>query len=424
MRLLSESFSVFQIIMPFRLKLVDTLIRYKAHILWSVAIILMTYFLYFSIRHSANPSYGFSSYYTASRLLIEGKNPASFYNDDYFSSEVEKFVPGIYEIYLINVPTTTLVFLPLASLDYSTARILWTGFNLLLLTVSVIFLLKSLKFEQEWIPLILILIFCFQPIYANMMNAQIYILMFFLLALTFISYRSGKRKLPGIITALMLLIKSVGVFLIPLFMVQKKWKFLMWIGITFALIFIITIPLFGFQSWLAYGNKLLNYTSSATLSVTAYQSVHSFFHHFFVIDEKWNPEPLFNLAIVGKSLTLIISLFILVVTIAITMKYKKSELAFASFVIIGIILSPASIDYHYVMMLIPGIILIDWLKRNKSKGLWMLFIFSFALIALSIPYTSPKVTGGFLALFAYPKLYGAIGLWILSLKASAVRGFL
>jgi hypothetical protein len=40
------------------------------------------------------------------------------------------------------------------------------------------------------------------------------------------------------------------------------------------------------------------------------------------------------------------------------------------------------------------------------------------LIAVFLPYISPKVTGGLWAVFAYPKLYGAIGLLGLLLFAA------
>jgi hypothetical protein len=94
------------------------------------------------------------------------------------------------------------------------------------------------------------------------------------------------------------------------------------------------------------------------------------------------------------------------------------DLAFGTFIIVGIILSPPSIDYHYVLMLIPILILFNWLIKNPSKILWIFFGISYLLIAASIPYISPKITGGLWALFAYPKLYGALGLWVLSLHAS------
>ena len=186
--------------------------RFKIQILWIIAISLTSYFLYFSVEHAFNKSNGFASYYTASRLLIEGENPANYYNDEYFSSKVEKYVPGVYEIYLVNLPTTTLLVLPFSVFDHEIARTLWLTFNLLLLIVSIIFIIRRNKFYNSWFPFVLILFFSFQPLYANIISAQAYILIFCCLVEIFYGYVKGKQKLAGVITGLILILKSAGTY--------------------------------------------------------------------------------------------------------------------------------------------------------------------------------------------------------------------
>ena len=119
-------------------------------------------------------------------------------------------------------------------------------------------------------------------------------------------------------------------------------------------------------------------------------------------------------------MTILFTLIILIVTIITAIKNKKAELIFGSFIIVGIILSPLSIDYHYMLILIPIYILFDWLLKNPSVFLWSLFAISYLLIAGSLPYISPKITGGIWAVFAYPKLYGALGLLVLSIRVSYI----
>jgi hypothetical protein len=48
----------------------------------------------------------------------------------------------------------------------------------------------------------------------------------------------------------------------------------------------------------------------------------------------------------------------------------------------------------------------------------MCFIIFYILTAASLPYNSPKVTEGVWSIFAYPKLYGAVGFWFLALLVS------
>jgi len=389
--------------------------RYKLQILWSISIILIAYFIFFTSMHIAKPSNGFVSYYTSSRLLLDGGNPVKFYNDDYFSSRVEEFVPGIYEIYLVNLPTTSFLLLPFASFEHQTARMLWILSNLIMFSLTLVFIIRKMKFDHMWVPLLLILFFTFQPLYENVISAQAYILIFCLLTFVFFCYISQKSKLPGILMGLVLILKSAGTFLFLFFLIRKRWKLALFTILTFISLFLISLPVLGLDSWIVYANKLVDYSSSPTLSVTAYQSVHSFFHHLFNYDEKWNPYPILNLPLLAKSMTLIVTLTLIIVSGWIVLKSKDKSLAFSTFIIMGLILNPASIDYHYVLILIPVFILLDWLRKNPDRTNWIIFLISFLMIALAFPYTSQKITSGFWALFAYPKLYGAFGLWLLSL---------
>ena len=103
----------------FKIEIVEEALQKRIHLLWLIVSILTVYFLYYTISHSTNPSQGFASYYTSSRLLVEGNDPGHFYNDEWFSSEVDKIVPGIHEVYLINPPTVSFIMVPLAFLNYS-----------------------------------------------------------------------------------------------------------------------------------------------------------------------------------------------------------------------------------------------------------------------------------------------------------------
>jgi len=309
-------------------------------------------------------SHGFASYYTASKLLIEGEDVTDFYDDNWFSLKVEKYVPGVYEIYLVNMPTTALVFLPVANFNYKSAKIIWTIFNILFFMVAIRLIISRMKLEGIWLPLVFIISFSFQPLYANIYFGQVYIFIFCLFVLAWFAYESGNEKLVGIMIGLVFIFKTVGVFLLILLALKRKWKSLLWAFVIVISLFIVTLPLFGLDSWSAYGNKLLGYTSSPTRSVTAYQTVHSFFHHFLVFDVQWNPAPLINLPILGNSLTIIFSLLVLTITIISAFKNEKPDIAFGTFIIAGIILSPASIDYHYMLILIPILILFDWLRKN------------------------------------------------------------
>lgn len=217
--------------------------RCKIQILWVIASVLGANFMYFTMQKASLPSYGFASYYTASKLFIEGEDAADFYNDDWFSSNVEKYVPGVYEVYLVNMPTTTLLFLPIANFEYKTARVIWIFFNLFRLALIVGLIIRRIKFYGIWFPIILILFFSFQPLYANISFGQVYIFILFLLVKAWFTYRSSNEALLGIILGWVFIIKTAGLLLWVLISIQKKWKSLMLIFVTVTFLILISITL-------------------------------------------------------------------------------------------------------------------------------------------------------------------------------------
>jgi hypothetical protein len=402
-------------------RMINKLLQFKTIILWGIVIILAAYFIYYVIKNADRPSHSFAAYYTASRLLSEGENVSNFYDDDWFSANVKRFVPGVYEIYHVNLPTTSLILLPLSVFDYTEARIIWTIFNFIIFFITIKFLLNKFQFSIKWIPLIFILIFSFQPLYANFAYGQTYILIFCLLVFAWFAYDSGKEELLGFLIGFIFILKSTTFILWILLLIQKKWRSLIWSFTTIIFSILISLPWIGIDAWYTYADKMTSFVSEPSLSVTAYQTIHSFFYHLMSYDFKWNPYPLFNLPALARLLTTICGLLLLVAVIfysykqsysrnVITKSGGKPVSAFAVFIVTGVILSPVSLDYHYILLLFPFFIFITLMYENQLTLLWLLLIFVFALIALPIPYISPKVTGGWLAIFAYPKLYGALGL--------------
>lgn len=387
---------------------VEKLIHQKIKILWGVALLLTIYFGYFTVTNADRPTHGFSSYYTASRLLAEGNDVVKFYNDDWFSSKVKKNVQEVYEIYHANLPTTSLIMLPLVYFDYSAARIIWTIFNFIILLVTVIFLIHNFNYKEYWLPLIIIVFLFFQPIYANFYYGQTYVLVLFFFTVGLYAYNSDKHSLLGISIGLVFVFKSVGILLWIFLLMQKRWKSLGWGLITVLFVVLSSLPWLGIDSWKTYLYEISNLISNPELSVTAYQTIHSFFHHLTSFDQQWNPKPLISLSVLGDILTTLTGLILLAAISYNAFKHRQSGIVFGIFIISGLILSPVSLDYHYTIILLPILILIKSIRKDSSVLIWLMLIFSVVFIALDFPYTSPRIANGALAIFAYPKLYGAI----------------
>ena len=394
----------------------------KTRILWTITLILSAYFINFVFINIDKPTQGFATYYTSSKLLIQGEKVESFYNNDWFSLKVKNYVSGVYEIYFVNPPTTSLMLVPIAPFNYKTARFIWIIFNLILLAFSIGFLIKELNFTDEWLPTVLILFLIFHPLYVNFAYAQAYILIFFLLVLSWNAFRSEDQTLLGILVGIMVMLKFSGVILLLLLITQKKWRSIFWMFATIISLIILSLPWIGLKAWFIFGEKLFQLNSLSLLSVTAYQTIHSFFYHIFVFNQQWNPFPIIDLLDLGILLSAVISLFLLGGTIFYSYRCKNSELNLSVFIITGVVLSPVSLDYHYIILLLPFLIFIKQFKENCTKYLWILLILFYALIATGLPYTSDKLAKGWLSIFAYPKLYGALGLlWLFFYQLSGAK---
>jgi hypothetical protein len=173
---------------------------------------------------------------------------------------------------------------------------------------------------------------------------------------------------------------------------------------------------------------LRGFTSQPERGVTAYQTVSSFFSHLFIYEAHWNPEPLITAGWLGEGLIWLVTAILLIVSCVWVGKTVlphrfTRDLHFAIFTILSVILSPLALDYHYPLLLLPIGVVLAWIIRSWTTGnrwsvvifgLWAMAVFA---IGADLPYRSPRLTVGIWALLAYPKLYGALLLWVIAMWA-------
>lgn len=384
-------------------------------LLWVLFTILVCRFTMFLFDAAQRHSAGFITYYTSSKLLIENADPARFYDRTWFQTQIEKHSSKVRDIYHANPPTMSLMLLPFVGFDYTTSRISWTLFNLAIIIGTGGWLLKQLNLKGIWLVGLATFFLVFQPIYANFHEGQAYVLMFGLLVVAYYGYRQENEILLGIALALMMILKTAGILLWVLIFVQRRWKALgCGIAFVFAIV-LFSLPRIGLEAWKIYGQLLFELTSQPELSVTAYQTHLSFFLHLFTFNAQWNPSPILISPVLGNWLPKITFIIMLGTSSYYAFQTHKSDLIFASFAVLSIILSPVSQDYHYTMLLVPIVILIARTREYPSLWFGLILVIATVPIAVSFPYKSSQLTAGVWALFAYPKLYGGLILWIILL---------
>jgi len=372
-------------------------------------------------RAAVRPSACFGAHYTLARLLANGEDLSLTYDDTWFAGQSGRFTPGVTDIN-VNPPTTALVLLPLAGLEYTGARIAWTALSLVLLAVTLPWLLREARLPWPWALGFVALTLVYQPLAANFHVANVYVLLLALATAAWYGYRAGNEVVLGIALGLMLVIKLAGGLLWVLALSERRWRALAWGAATVAAVALGSLPWIGVGAWRADAAALAVAATRPERAVTAYQSVTGFFHHFFAPDPVWNPAPLLNapgVAFLGPWVAL---LALIGAGLWVARSRPRDDRVFAAFVIAGVVASPMSLDYTYTMLLLPSAIALAWALERRSPMAWVLLAAAFLPVAADLPYRSPGLDHGAWALLAYPKLYGALLLWAALLGAAWLAG--
>ena len=383
----------------------------KWQILW-IACLLICLARLIPVVHQAatRPSHGFHSYYTAARLLVSDVDVQQFYDHEWFQAASRRIQPDAEDRFAPNMPTTAYLLLPLASLDYLTARIIWTLLGLLVLSLAFVITLRELNLPKSaWLPAAL-MVLLYQPLYAQLAQAQAYLLVTGLLVLTWWGYRHHRANITGVALGFMFILKSAGALLFILLLVQKRWRALLWACATCSFIGLITLPRIGMQAWLTYVPNLREFSAQPFTQSVAYQTLPSLLKRLFVADSQWNLHPLFDIPTLGILLPPMATVLIIAVTIFALKCRLEHDRAFAAFVTAGIIISPFSGDYHYLLLLLPCAILAT---QSDTLPQRLLLIAGIGLIGIHFDLESLLQIH---PLLAYPKLMGAFIIWGLALS--------
>ena len=372
-------------------------------------------------RAAVRPSACFGAHYTLARLLATGEDLARTYDDAWFAEQTSRFTPGVTDIN-VNPPTTALLLLPLAGLEYTGARIAWTAVSVLLLAVTLAWLLRAAGLPGPWAVGFVALTLAYQPLAANFHVANVYVLLLALATAAWHGYRAGNEAVLGTALGLMLVIKLAGGPLWVLALFERRWRALGWGAATVAAVVLGSLPWIGVGAWRADAEVLAAAATRPERAVTAYQSVTGLFRHLFAPDPVWNPEPLLNapdVAFLGSCVAL---LALIAAGLWVAWLRPCDDRVFAAFVIASVVASPLSLDYTYTMLLLSSAIALAWARERRSPWAWMLLVAAILPVAADLPYRSPRLARGAWALLAYPKLYGALLLWAALLGAAWLAG--
>jgi hypothetical protein len=128
--------------------------------------------------------------------------------------------------YNAHPPTSVLLALPLARLDFSDAFFAWSLLSLLALLASILLMARQCPHSLSWwaiLPVTALLLWC-SPFRQQIIMGQLNLLLLFLLTAAWAAYRSERLWTAGILLGCATAIKLVPGFLFLYFVVRRQWR--------------------------------------------------------------------------------------------------------------------------------------------------------------------------------------------------------
>ena len=395
----------------------------------ALGVVFILALLFFAIRAllpgATHLTWGFSAYYTGARLLLQGADMRRLYDPAWFRAQVAAFGiagPQASDVWFVNPPTTALLMVPVALLPPSSARLAWTALNLAILPVTLWLILRALAIRlrlTEW-ALLAIGVLAFNPLHENFRWGQAYLLLLLLHALFLYGHLRGKDWLTGSSLATMLLLKSYGAFPFLFLLFRRRWRAIIYALSAAGLVVLVTLPRLTGSLWRTYLlEEVPKIRAYAGMGMIGYQTLTSFLEHLLSYDPVGSPTPLIDAPRLAAVLAAALTGLILITTLHVCRRRDPQPergfeaLALAAFVAISIPLAPIAEEHHFTVLILPLTVFGVSLLRSSARARTLLAgIVSYGLLALPLPFMHAGPLPRWRALALYPKLYGALLLWL------------
>ena len=211
-------------------------------------------------------------------------------------------------------------------------------------------------------------------------------------------------------------------------------------------LFLGTLPLVGLDTWQAYlFGRVGDLAANPIFGVTALQTVASLLRQLFVYDPTYTPAPLLDAPVLATGLWLAAAAGLLGLTLASARRFPPLVAGAATLCLV-VPTQPAGEQHHYVMLLTPLLLALilaahhlrgaardprtlrTWPRRVMAPEARAvsaaLALAAAALMLLPSNYFLDNAAwaGWPRAIFAYPRLYGALLLWAAWMFYGSDRG--
>jgi hypothetical protein len=412
-------------------------------LVWAGAVLAVAWLCWRVLLPAAvTPSFGFSSYYTSAHLVAAGRLGPEIYDNAWFQQQ--ELALGLRnDIYGTQPPTMALLLLPVVWLPPTVARVVWLALDMVWLggiglIAATLARGAGARVGPAAVAAMVILVAVYRPLHAELRYAQVYVLLGLWYALWLYGFVTGRDWLCGAALAALVLAKLAGAPLWLVLLVDRRWRALAWAAGLSAVGLLVTLPAVGLATWSGYlFGRVGDLAANPVFGVTALQTLTSLLRQLFVFDAQYTPAPLMHAPWLATGLWVAAAGALAWFTFApaegsmvrwlaqlsgsplpvlddLAVRASVRLLTGAAALCLLVPLQPAGEQHHYVVLLVPLLVLVPLAGRLISEAPLAAALGAMAIVLLLLPsyfLDNAAWAGWPRALLAYPRLYAALALW-------------
>jgi hypothetical protein len=326
--------------------------------------------------------------------------------------------------YNAHPPTSVLLALPLASLDYRDAVLVWNAISLAAFLVSLVIVAVVLPVPRTlFLPILALLVFC-HPLYGNLHLGQYTPILVLLVTAIWALERSGRSSTAGLLVGAAAAIKLFPAYLVVYYAARSRIRPLMAAALSFLALTLATVLVLGPDTYYDYVRIVL--PEQAKFRSFGYNlSIAGFWYKLFdPIGEPGLMTPLWSSPALACWGTLLSNLTITAIVATFVHRARTSaqrDLAFALVVTAMLLVSPVTWDFSLPMLLVP----IAVIARCASKSRGMPVALTLILVVVWIPqilWTNLALGGRSLPVVPWTFMLGAPSIKFYALLGSFALG--
>ena len=310
----------------------------------------------------------------------------------------------------------SLLAIPIASLDIEAARRIWLAADLALIVLTIVLLIAALPVLRSPPRIFAVIALClwWAPLRETVSLGQAYALMLALQAVALWAVVRGRASTAGVAVGAAVAAKLAAIPVLLLLAVRGSLRSVVVALCTAIILAGLTAGFAGLEAWSRFlgvlGDDVMRPPPS--VAVTAFQSTTGLFMHLFAPDPQWNPGAVAALPALAHAGGLLASVVVLSLTLWLG-RDGRADIAVGAAITAGVLVVNLTQEHHFAMLLVPAVVaLARWLETSERRVLDLAWLaLAFVLLAAPLGYEDPSLADGWIALLAYPRLYGAWLLW-------------